>query len=220
MIAFWRVCRIVRVEAFAAQYNDRNVPDQRMNFIMFLVLLLHLVGGQSAPSPLERLRTKIAVDPVTNVTPVQFAGQYANPSKEVMKSWGGGTLSRDDLYIFPDKTYIYCRWADILPTTVYDKGTWSFVGEILELKSDPQITWDPELERKFLAVRRPAHNGEILLVGTDRDIKYFEENTGDDPEFMLLLNSKERERILSRSETARLKAKLMRESWRPEYFRK
>ena len=191
-----------------------------MNFVTVLILLLHLGSGQSGPSPLERLRAKIAVDPVTELTPVQFAGQYSNPSKEVMKRWGGGTLSEDNLYIFPDKTYIYCEWADIMPTIVIDMGTWSFIGGVLELKSDPEITWDHRLERRFLAVRRPAHNGEILLVGTDRDIKYFEENAGDDPEFMLLLNSKGRERILSRSGTARLKAKLMRESWRPEYFRK
>jgi hypothetical protein len=190
-----------------------------MNFIPFLVLFLHLLGGQSAPSPLERLRAKIAVNPVAELTPVQFAGQYSNPSKEVIRRIGGA-LSGDNLHIFPDKTYIYCEWADIIPNTVYDKGTWSLTGAVLELKSDPQITWDPELERKFLAVRRPSHNVEILLVGTDRDIKYFEENAGDDPEFMLFLNSKGRGRILGRPETARLKAKLMRESWRPEYFRK
>jgi len=191
-----------------------------MNFLALLVLCLHLVGGQSAPSPIERLRAKIPIDPIANLTPIEFAGQYANPSKEVMKSWGGGTLSQDTLYIFPDKTYIYCEWLDIMPTTVVDKGIWSLTDGILELKSDPEITWNPKLERKFLAVRRPSHKSEILLVGIERDIRNLEENTEDDHEFTLLLYSKGRDRILSRSETRQLKAKLMRESWRPEYFRK
>ena len=166
-----------------------------MNFFAILFLFLHFVVGQSAPSPLERLRAKIAVEPVAELTSAQFAGQYANPSKEVMKRWGGGTLSEDNLYVFPDKTYIYCEWLDIMPTTVYDKGTWSFTDGILELKSDPQVTWDPELERKFLAVHRPSHKNEILLVGMERAIKNFDENTDDDHEFTLLLNSMGRDRI-------------------------
>ena len=107
-----------------------------------------------------------------------------------------------------------------MPDTIYDKGTWSLTGAFHELKSDTKITWDPELERKFLAVRRRSNPNEILLVGIERDIRYFEENAGDDPEFMLLINSKGRERMLSRSETTNLKAKLMRQSWRPGFFRK
>ena len=40
----------------------------------------------------------------------RLAGKDSNPPKEFH-----GGLSGDDLYLFPDGTYIYCEWADIEP---------------------------------------------------------------------------------------------------------
>ena len=190
-----------------------------MNSLALLVLLLQLVSGQTAASPLDRIRAKTPVDPVTNLTPVQIAGQYSNPSWEYIKR-SGGALSGDDLYIFSDQTYVYCEWADISPTTIIDKGTWSFSGSVLELKSDPEITWGTRLERRILVVRRLSHTKEILLMGIEEELPYFEKEAGDDPAGMLLIVGRQRRRVIKPAGAARLKARLMQESWRPESFRK
>ena len=190
-----------------------------MRVLWFVVLFLQLGSGQSTTGPLNNIRAKISVDSLTNLTGVQIAGQYANPSKELIKRTGP-PLSGENLYIFPDNSYVYCQWADVMLNTVFDKGIWSFDSGILELKSDPEIVWDSELERKFLAVRRPSHKDEILLMGLRKSLPYFEKNAGDDPELMLLIVTFPRVQPVSQAATARLKARLMREAWRPDFFRK
>jgi len=47
-----------------------DVTDKPMHTTALLVVLLQLFARQSAASPLDRLRAKIAVDTVTNLTPV------------------------------------------------------------------------------------------------------------------------------------------------------
>jgi hypothetical protein len=136
-----------------------------------------------------------------------------------MKKVVGGFLSGNDLYLFPDGTYVYCEWADIEPVTVHDKGTWVFKDGQVTLTSDPEITWEPGAERTYVAVHRSSRTEEILLVGTGHDLDYFEENARDDPEFMLLLNSKKREKAFSQKEAKELKASLMKDAWRPEIFK-
>jgi hypothetical protein len=103
------------------------------------------------------MRAKTAVEPVTNLAPEQFAGKHANPSQELVKR-AGLPLAGNNLYLLPNNTYVYCEWADAMPNTVFDEGTWSFSGSILELKSAPEISWDSKLERRFLAAHRPSHN--------------------------------------------------------------
>lgn len=190
-----------------------------MNWLTLLAILLQLVNAPSAASPLDRIQAKMTVVSVANLTLVQIAGQYKNPSNELIKRVGG-PLSGNSLYIFPDNTYIYCEWADIMPNTVFDKGTWSFSEGVLRLKSAPEITWDPELERRFLAVRRPFHAKEIILVGIEKELPYFEKDAGDDPELMLLIVARLRDKAVSQASAAGLKASLMREGWRPDFFRK
>jgi len=190
-----------------------------MKTVSFVVLLLQLVSGQSTTGPLSSIRAKISVESLPNLSGIQIAGQYANPSQELIKRTGP-PLSGEILYIFPDNSYVYCEWADIMPNTVVDKGIWSLNGDILELKSDPEVVWDPKLERKFLAVRRPPHKDEILLMGLKKSLSYFDKHAGDDPELMLLIVTLARKEPVSQAATAGLKAKLMREAWRPDYFHK
>jgi len=189
-----------------------------MTLLTLVVLLVQLGGLHPAVGPLERIRAKISVEPVANLNPAEFAGQYKNPSKELI-SRVGPPLGGNSLYIFPDKTFVYCEWTDIMPDTVFDKGAWSFSGDILELKSASEVTWDSHLERRFLAVRRQSHAGEIILVGIGKDLHYFEKEARDDPGLMLLIVGRQRDRIISQAETAKLKTKLMREGWRPDYLR-
>ncbi len=165
-----------------------------MIFVTYLFSILLLVfGGQNAdktstPSPLERLRAKVAVESLGVADTPRLAGHYTNPPKDLLRRIGG-VLSGDDLYLFPDGTYIYCEWADIQPLTIYDKGRWIFANGAVELKSDPDVTWDP---------------------GADRT---------DNPELTLLYVAKGRDSTITRSKTAGVKARLLRESWRPEYFK-
>jgi hypothetical protein len=132
-------------------------------------------------SSFNRIRAKITIDSLPNLTGTQIAGRYTNPSKELIKETGL-PLAGEKLYIFPDNSYIYCKWADVMLDTVFDKGVRRLDGGILELKSDPEIVWDPELEREFVAVRRPSHKDEILLMGLKKSLPYFEKHPGDEPE--------------------------------------
>jgi hypothetical protein len=189
-----------------------NLPPRIL--LLALLLLSPQFGiGFSDVNSLARLRAKIAVEPVAQTASVQLAGQYTSTPKEL-----GPQLSGEYLYLFPDQTYIYCEWADIQPLTIYDKGTWGYGKGFLELKSGPEITWNPELERKYLLVRRASRSKEVLLVGTERDLPYFEHNAGDDAELMLLIVSMMRTKQIRQKESAWLKRKLMRDAWRPQLF--
>jgi len=189
-----------------------------MTYLIAVSLFLQFASGQSAANPAERLKAKVPVTLVRDVRTDRLAGKYKNPSAEVLKQIGGA-LSGDELYLFPDGTYIYCEWADISPRTVEDKGKWKFNAGLLELTSDPEIIWQTSLEREYVAVYRKSHPEEVLLVGTGRDLAYFEDNAGDDPEFMLLINSKGREKNIKQSKAAKLKAKIMAEARRPDFHK-
>jgi len=181
-----------------------------------IVLLLGQIGaGTPHVTPLDRLQAKVQVDPINEEAPRRLAGKYSNPPKELF----GGSLSGDDLYLFPDGTYISCEWADIEPLTLRDKGAWKLADRLVVLTSDSDVTWDPGAERKYVAVRRRSHRHEILLVGVARDLSYFEENAKEDPETELLVVAKEQAKTFRPATTAKAKTELMKQAWRPEYFR-
>jgi len=75
-------------------------------------------------------------------------------------------------------------------------------------------------DRRYVAVRRSSRNNEVLLVGIEYALPYFEKKAGNDPAFMLLVNAKKRETTINRAEAKPLKMRLLKESWRPEYFQK
>jgi hypothetical protein len=58
------------------------------------------------------------------------------------------------------------------------------------------------------------------LVGTSRNLSHFEENSKHDPETELMIICKERLGTITGKQTIEIKEQLMRESWRPEYFRR
>jgi len=195
-----------------------NSVKRVATFLAITIPLLAIPAAAKSPaSPLQRLRAKIRVDAVAEATPAQLAGQYTSTSKELGKRVGP-FLSGNDLYLFSDGTYVYCEWTDIEPVTVYDKGAWAFKNGEVALTSDPEITWKPGAERAYVAVHRMSRAGEILLIGTGRDLDYFEKHTGNDPDFMLLLSAKKREKTFSQQEAENLKARLMKDAWRPKYF--
>jgi hypothetical protein len=181
---------------------------------VILVVFLAPIG-LAAQGPLERLQAKVKVAGVREMTPARLAGKYSNPTKQFQFG-----LTGNDLYLFADGTYIYDEWGDVEPTAIRDKGTWNVADGIVNLKSYSEITWDPDVERKHIAIHRLSRPNEILLVGTVRDLSYFDENSNDDPETELMIICKERLRTITGKQTVKIKEQLMRESWRPEYFRK
>jgi hypothetical protein len=186
--------------------------------IGIIAVLLQSSNQKAAQTPLERLQAKIDVVAVTNLTALQVAGQFNNPSEEQSKRTP--PMGRDSLFLFPDKTYVYTFVTDLPPDTISDKGTWSLVGDIVQLKSDKDITWKSKrAERNYLLVRRRGHDGELFAVGTEHELTYFEENAKHDPEFMFLLCSLKRERTISEAEAAPLHQKLMQEKWKPDFYR-
>jgi hypothetical protein len=182
-----------------------------------LVLLLLQAGGPPRGDVVERLRARVPVTPVT-ASSGKVPGRYTSTSKELAKRVGT-FLSGEDLYLFPDGTYIYCEWADIEPVTVSDKGRWKLSGSALELVSDGDIRWTPSAQRKYVAVRRNNRADEVILVGLDRDLPYIEREAGHDPELMLLIVGLVRTEAYDRAKAAKVKAQILREAWRPEYFR-
>ena len=182
------------------------------------VLLLQSPNQKATRTPLERLQAKIDVVSVANLTPPQVAGQFNNPSEEQNKRTP--PMGRDSLFLCPDKTYIYTFVTDIPPDTISDKGSWTLDGDIVELKSDKDVTWKSKrAERRYVLVRRAGHDGELFAVGAERQLTYFEEHAKDDPEFMFLLSSLKRERGIAEAETAALHKKLMQEKWKPGFYR-
>jgi hypothetical protein len=189
------------------------------NLVSILLLALYSQGALKAPisDALQRLQAKVSVESLASVDMSGIAGRYTNPSKELVRRIGG-VLSGDDLYLFPDGTYIYCEWSDVQPLTIYDKGKWTFTNGAVELKSDPDVKWDPKADRTYVAVRRQSHPKEILLVGLRRDLPYFEQEVRDDPESMLLIVSKGRRGKLTQA-SKRVKTRLLEQSWHPEDFK-
>jgi hypothetical protein len=182
------------------------------------VLLLQSPNQKATRTPLERLQAKIDVVSVASLTPQQVAGQFNNPSEEQNKRTP--PMGRDSLFLFPDKTYIYTWVTDLPHDTISDKGTWSLDGDTVQLKSDKDVTWKSKwAERQYILVRRRGHDGELFAVGTEHELTYFEEHAKDDPEFMFLLNSLKREKVISEAETATLQKKLMQEKWKPDFYR-
>ena len=176
-----------------------------MKMILPLLFLLAQVGTTpTAHEAVERLRAKTPVEAVATPSLAELAGRYTTTSKELGKRVGP-FLAGDDLYLFPDGTYIYREWADIAPVTVHDMGTWSVEEGLVKLKSGPEVSWDP---------------GEYRWYGIEYALPYFEKKAGNDPAFMLLVNAKKRETTINRAEAKPLKMRLLKESWRPEYFQK
>lgn len=184
-----------------------------MRLVAIAIFLAQLAIAMTQPSPVERLQARVQVDSVRVATMGSLAGKYSNPPRVL-----GPALSGNDIYLFPDGTYIYCEWADIEPLTVYDKGRWRFEGGLLSLSSDSEISWDPGAERQYVVVHRRSRPQELLLIGALSDISRFEEGAKDDPETMLLVIAKERSSKIAGRHTKKIKARLMKESWRPEHF--
>ena len=183
--------------------------------IAALLLLLQSATTSGSADALARLQAQVPVEIVAQPSPSRLAGHYTSTSAEVRKKIGG-FLSGEDLYLFSDGTYIYTEWTDIFPLTIEDSGTWRIARGCVSLRSSPAITWQTTHERTFLAVRRPAREGEAILVGLGDSLKHIEQFGWHDPEFSLLAAGLVREEAFDPAAGRQIKKKLMADAWRPE----
>jgi len=60
-------------------------------------------------------------------------GHYRSPYHDPMP------LAGDELYLFPDNTYVYLHWADVMPIEICDRGTWEYRDGFVVLKTDETV---------------------------------------------------------------------------------
>ena len=124
-----------------------------------------------------------------------------------------------EISIFSDQTYIYIRWADILPPTIYDKGAWSFDRQFIRLVTDNTVSQKRAMHDQYFVPLTTEISGvkQLFLFGTNRDYSYFLEHAKSGDDFMFLLCSRARIDLIT--DTNATKTRLMDEAWRPDFFR-
>jgi hypothetical protein len=147
--------------------------------------------------------------------------------EQLMGTWAEGGvpgLSGSNLYLFPDGSYVYTEWADVLPETIYDKGRWKCALGVLALVPDADITSDPKTHRRYLVLqlRGAAGNAEphTVLLGAEADESLG--LLGREPADVVgyLEPCAFRRTPWSRGEAAKVKARFGKgsPSWRPCFF--
>lgn len=178
--------------------------------------LVLMIVAPPAAGPLDRLRAKVSVVSASDAAG-GLAGKYSSAHPDLLE----GHLrlhSGRTLYLFPDQTYVYCEWGDLLDETVYDKGKWRVHDGQIKLNSDPDVTWSERGQRVYVVVRRLNRPAEVLLVGVDWDLPQLEASEASRAEFRLLLHSYLRLEHLDRTTSVLVKRDLLRRAWNPSFF--
>jgi hypothetical protein len=183
---------------------------------LWVLLALQFPHLESGGTGFDRIRTKIGIESGPTVS-TEIAALYVNPPNELAQKSDSSGI-RTNLYLFPDQTYLFAERGPFLPATIFDKGTWRLGSGVLELKSDPDVTWNPDLERRFLMLHRTAHSEEVLLVGADKAVNRFETLARGNPEIALLTVAKQRIKIITAEQATRIRDDVMRKAWHPERF--
>jgi hypothetical protein len=183
--------------------------------VFFLLVFFQPTHGRATDIQLGRISSRLPVEPV-HASASEVAGVYGHQREDTVSA--DSSQVRTALYLFPDGTYLFVQRASIMPATIFDKGHWKVVADVLEVSSARDVTWNPDLERKFLILRRTSHPEEFLLVGTDLAVKRFERLAGNDAEGALMTVARKRKRVIEPERSTRLKDYLMRKAWHPERF--
>jgi len=178
--------------------------------------MLCQITSCSSPSQLtDRINAKTPVQGLYRLDVAQLAGVYSWPGPSFVARKGPG-LGGKGLFLFPDNTYLYLVATDVGPVQIVDKGTWNYSRGVVGLVSSPEVKWDPEIERKFITIRRPAMQWEVLLLGADHALSQLEKESAADPETRLLGLVHERFKAIGPSEATELKATLLKNYWFPK----
>src|ERR1051325_3677325 len=171
--------------------------------LLTLAVILVALGarGGSLPTPQDvQTFVRPSVPSVVAIAPADWrhslAGHYEPATS--LSNPRIPALSGDDLYLFPDKTYIYIEWSDILPETIYDKGIWTFDGQFIRLQSDRTVSAKKVQMRDAAFVPLTATYAKktrLLLMGVPGDFRYFKQTSmkeRDQADFIFLVNVRAR----------------------------
>lgn len=146
---------------------------------------------------------------------------YSNISSETQRR-AGPALSGEDYYLFPDHSYFYIQWADIMQPTIYDRGIWLFQKGFVELQSDHTLQ-QKELprDRRFIPLYYDISGKHtLLLMGTGRALPYFKKHADLKDDFMLFICTIARIEPIEASQAEALRKKLYSTGWRPDFLKK
>ena len=224
--------------AMDKDFVRRNADGLTDSDARFLANYTNFAEPLPSPLPPEQKLTNVmakvrmaTVISASETTAEGLAGHYANPGPSINNStFGGYALFGRDLYLFPDSTYIYLEWADIMPSTIYGKGTWAVSNSVVHLCDDRAIQAsgygaDPSylalaltntVLQKVLTNVVPRRV-VLLAAGFLRQPLENGSRHGD-REMDLLVSGLERAKCLRKNETEATRRKLMAECWRPGYF--
>ena len=191
-------------------------------FALLMLARLASAAEPSAEEVVQRLRQVVpSVAPAGEILTEQLVGRFTAQTAQV-EHRSGPFLAGSDLYLCSGGRYLYVRWADIEPETIYDRGRWSFSDGVVDLSSDHVLNQsDYPRDRRYVAFRFALDKApDLRLIGTDQSLAYFSTNAGEDPGFMLLITSLEQKDRYSATRSESVYKKLMRQAWRPDYFHK
>lgn len=181
-------------------------------------LLVLSTVGQPRPWMTPACEPLDCLKQVSAVVPVEL---LRSSGKDLSGVWShGGGLSGSYLYLFPDATYIYTEWGDVMPETIYDKGGWQVSNGVLLMSPASEVTWEPFGNRQYLVLRQKEGAPEPLLFGIHVSFHLFKEMLKEQPAkagTWLWLSSYRRTRGWAPREPERVRADLMKKGWKPEW---
>lgn len=173
-----------------------------------------LVSQDPAVDPAGAVRAFVPdLKVLSTSTTEDLAGHYASPGP-TMK----GGLSGSRLYLFPDQSYFFLRWADIMPGLIESRGTWDVVGGYVLLTDDGTVQRKRRRDDfAYLPVRYREDGTTVTgLLGFPSSYEWL--MSGDKiSSRRLLFWTMERAKDIPAEDAEDLKAELMRKHWRPDY---
>lgn len=133
-------------------------------------------------------------------------------------------LGGHDLYLFPDHTYLYVKWADVLPETIADKGVWKYQHGFVDLLSDGSLAKLLPKDRQYVALRFKYGQQQVFaLMGTSRAYSGFldayDADSNREVESLMYVFTIRKAKGITPEESVPLKAKLMNDFWHPEFIK-
>jgi hypothetical protein len=150
--------------------------------------------SDDAKATLQRLQGRFdRIQAISSIgDPADLAGRYTAESDALAEMIGGGFLEGSDLYLFRHGEFVYIRWADVEPQTIYGRGTWRFEHGVVQLLPEPSSPTLEPCDRRFLVFRMAPKPSPVRLGGTSCALARLEEYSGRDWKLALLMNTLER----------------------------
>ena len=173
---------------------------------------------KEAKSPneiVQMLRTrglKVKEVPPADRSVESLAGHYTH----------GPGLSGKECYLFSDASYIYTEWADVLPETIFEKGTWSVKDGFIILKPDGSLPRDLFPKDHVYAPLLLNEAADVFLMSHRWDFSYFLEHAHKrSPDaVMFRICTLRRASQLSKAAQEEKRRELMARAWNPNFFKK